>query len=105
MELSFANRTIRTSCEDEDDAKARYGLAMAKVLQSRLADIDAAYCIDEILVGQPEQIPNTLNIKIDLCDGYRLICCANHVHNPQDSNGKIDWKKVRRLKIIQIEKI
>lgn len=91
------------SCEDEDDAKAKYGLAVAKELQTRLADLDAAVSIKDLIAGHPKEIIKSSNYGIDLSDSYKLTFCANHVTNPF-INGKIDWQRVSRIKIIEIEK-
>jgi hypothetical protein len=102
LELSFANRAIRMVCEDEDDAKAKFGLAVATELQSRLADLDAALSIKDLLAGRPKEINDTISFQVQLSDGYKLIFSANHVTNPQ-KDGKIDWELVRRIKITEIE--
>jgi len=104
LDLSFENKEIRKICEDEDIATLRYGSAVAKELQKRLADIDAAKSVNDLIVGQPGEVFKKVysNYKIDLCDGYRLIFCANPVYIPLLED-KINWPLVRRIKILQIE--
>jgi hypothetical protein len=43
-------------------------------------------------------------MAINLRDGFRLLLIPNHVKNPRDENGRVDWKKVRRVKIVEISK-
>lgn len=104
MELSFKNRTIRTICENEEAAEKEYGLEVAKKLQSRLADIIAAKNTEEIVVGNPREIfeDDYCSIRIDLCDGYFLVFCSNHIQRPCMENGNINWSKVSRVKILRI---
>lgn len=108
MEISFQNRDIRTLCEDPDAASIRFGQAVAKDLMSRLADMDAAETIDELVVGNPSELheDNLSNYKVEFGEGYRLVFCCNHIKNiPLSESGSIDWKRVTRIKILKIEKI
>jgi len=77
------------------------------MLKHRLADLRAAACVNDLIVGNPREL-NRKNFQqyiLDLVDGYGLIFCANHNTNPQLSCGKTDWSKVSRIKILNIGKI
>lgn len=106
MDFSFENKEIRTLCEDMDKAQAQYGHAVAQDLQSRLADLDAATTVNEIMTGRPGKADNSPlgNYKVDLCDGFRLVFCSNHI-DPPLANDDIDWGKVTRIRILKIENI
>lgn len=104
MKFAFEDKKIRTFCEDADKANAEFGHAVAQNLQSRLADLDAATTIKDVMTGQPEKIKDSLNYKVDLGDGFRLVFCCNHI-NPPLLNGKIDWEQVTYIRLLQIEKI
>jgi plasmid maintenance system killer protein len=105
LELAFQNTTIREICEDEDKAKVELGPAIAKALQNRLADLDAAPTVKDLPIGNPSELTgDRLNTKykLDLIDGYRLVFCCNHVKPPMKYD-KIDWEKVSHIQILQIE--
>lgn len=78
---------------------------MAEILKRRLADLRAATSIEDLLAGQPRELDGSdgQHMVIDLRDGYRIIFCANHPKNPITENGDLDWAKVSRVKILQIE--
>jgi hypothetical protein len=38
-----------------------------------------------------------------LCDGYRIVFCANHNSIPTLKPNRVDWSKVSRVKILRIE--
>jgi hypothetical protein len=106
LELAFDSRALRTICESEAQAKDKYGTAVAEILKHRLADLCAATSIKDLLVGQPRSMEGTdgLWMVLDLCKGYRMAFCANHPKNPLTETGQIDWAKVSRVKIMQIER-
>lgn len=108
MELAFENTAIRNICEDEKEAERELGPSVSKFLQHRLADFNAAMNINDILVGNPRICEYSLHdqkeMVIDLHNDYRLIFSANHPQNPLDDIGRVDWTKVRRIKILRIER-
>jgi len=78
---------------------------VAERLTGRLADLHAAQCVGELVAGNPREIDGVLpgHMILSLCEGYRLVFCANHCANPTRSNG-VNWSKVTRIKIVQIER-
>lgn len=105
MELSFENKTIRLICEDKDEANNLYGRAITDILIQRLADLDSAVTLNDILTGQLGEIPHAPYpyLKLDLCGGYRLVFCVNHIVIPVNDDGTLNWKVARRVKILYIE--
>ena len=103
MELSFNSRRIREICENTDLAQEFYGQQLADNLRKRLADIDAVLFISDLPVENLITAHKNETVKISLTPNANLIFCANHVNNPRFKNGKIDWEKVSRIKILKIE--
>ena len=105
MLISFKNKKIRAICEDEIIAIQYLGGEVALKLQSRLADLTAAKCVNDIIAGNPSEVLNTPfpNYKIDLLNNYIIIFAANNVELPLLHKG-IDWTKVNRIKILEINK-
>ncbi|HRJ54976.1 MAG TPA: hypothetical protein PLV64_01740 [Anaerolineales bacterium] len=108
MDLAFENTAIRNICEDEKEAERELGPSVSRILQHRLADFNAAMNINDILVGNPQVCEYSLHdrkeMAIDFHSDYRLIFRANHPQNPLDEMGRVDWTKVRRIKILRIER-
>ena len=105
VEIAFNSIELRTICESEAHAKTAFGAQVAEVLKHRLADIRAATSINDLIAGKPRIIDGKdQHMAIDLCNGYRIVICANHLKNPTMKSGRLNWSKVSRVKILQIER-
>jgi hypothetical protein len=107
LDLAFDSIQLRSICESEEVAISELGPTVASILKHRLADLNAATSVSEILVGHPRILMSgefNQHIVINLCDDYQIIISANHRRNPQSGNGNIDWRKVSRIKIMRIER-
>jgi toxin HigB-1 len=107
LDFAFVSKALRTICEKEEEAIHEFGLSVTTALKHRLADIDAAISIKDLLVGKPRIFESEIHnqtMVIDLDDGYQMIFCANHPNNPTMETGEIDWGKVSRIKILRIER-
>jgi proteic killer suppression protein len=87
-------------------ANEELGVEVASVLRHRLADLRAAKTVQDVIVGRPRMLDGAEGqaMTIDLYDGYQIIFCANHVNNPRNASGKVDWGRVSRIKILRIDK-
>ena len=56
MDISFANTRLRLLCHDERAQQRQLGAIDAKRLRSRLADLDAAACVTELVAGRPHPL-------------------------------------------------
>lgn len=104
MLLAFNNKKLRDICEREEKAIEALGNRVAESLASRLADLDAAENVWELVAGNPkvsDEAPQEI-VKIDLCDKYCIVFVANHTSNPLQDSGSVDWTKVVRIKLISI---
>lgn len=108
LDLAFDSKSLRSVCENEEDAQDKLGPSVAETLKHRLADLRAAISIRDLLVGKPRIIKSTKFgqeiVIVELGDGYQLVFGANHPNNPILENGDINWAKVSRIKILQIER-
>ncbi|PWV46447.1 hypothetical protein [Chitinophaga sp. S165] len=108
MVIAFLDRQIRALCEDPVISATKFGVAISKNLQTRLADISAVENLTELPPenqGQAGNEDHSIYI-LDLGEGYGLVFCSNHIKNkPKNSFGNIDWNRVTRIKILKIEKI
>jgi toxin HigB-1 len=101
---SFLSKEIREVCENEQIAKKMLGSEIAEKLQNRLADIVSANFVTDLLAGNPMLIRGTSQtyFKLDLTSNCQIRFTSNHNKPPLNNQGKIDWSKVRRIKILEI---
>lgn len=92
-------------CEDEEIAKEEFGISIASKLHDRLSDIISAMNIFDIPVGNPVLVidDGREEWRLNITEGYFLLLSANHANLPAKSDGSIDWQKVTRVKIMNIQ--
>lgn len=106
LEIAFDSKPIRTLCESEVHAKHVLGSKVAEILKHRLADLRAATSVRDLVAGRPRVFSDGAHkrcMAIDLCDGYRIVFCANHNRNPTTDADDLDWPRVNRIRILGIE--
>lgn len=105
VELAFETRRLRTVCEEPIEAAKVYPPLVVASLIRRVADIRAADSPLLLLAGSPS-LANSGDpqVKVHLAEDYIFIAVANHQTCPVRQEGKIDWSRVRRLKIVGIER-
>jgi hypothetical protein len=103
--IAFATLPLRALCEDAAKGDREFGEAVARTLRNRVADLRAASCPLDLPAGNPRLIDEDgERMAVNLRSGFRLLLVPNHVNNPRDENNRVDWKKVRRVKIVEISK-
>lgn len=105
MEISFAKKSLRSTCESKAKAEATFGIEAAVMLQRRLADLIAATSVKDLIAGNPSGAnkKNDTEIAIDLGGRFSIVLTPNHMVMPLLKSGATDWKKVHRIKILKIE--
>jgi len=56
MEIGFRDDKLRDLCEKERVARKKLGDACARKLRSRLADLDAARVVTDLVAGRPHPL-------------------------------------------------
>lgn len=104
MEIAFETKKLRLLCENEQKALAALGPFISEQLKHRLADLDAATRITDVVVGnlRPVSSDNNSVCTIELGDGCQMHFKANHRNNPRLVSGAVDWNKVNRIMILEI---
>jgi proteic killer suppression protein len=104
MELLFKTQMLRTICEEEARAVSMLGVEAADRLRSRLADLRAAGTVSDLVAGNPNfSGDRNSELRIRLDDEHDIFCRPNHATPPTDSAGLIDWPRVHRLQVVEIE--
>lgn len=105
MELAFADKQLRQICESTIVAQRKLGVTKAASLRRRLADFRAVDCVGDIMTGNPREVlgSDPPSYAVTICNGSIIVFCANHNTNPLLVSGSIDWSKVSRIKILEIQ--
>jgi hypothetical protein len=103
LELAFDSLLLRATCENEAQARAELGEAVAEILKHRLADMRAARSTKDLLAGKPRVEAEGRHMIIDVGDTHRIVFKANHVNCPMTNSNEVDWARVNRIKILRIE--
>ena len=106
VELIFASRPLRLLCEDEAEARRALPAQTVIELHARLADMDAAQSMSDVVFGEPEL--NAMppgRVRFRLVGGYELVCVGNHRSPALTADGGVDFDRVRRLKIQKIGEV
>lgn len=106
MDISFNSKLLRDLCEDDKLAEKTYGIRVADVLFDRLADIESAVSVHDLIAGQPTslKIGKKEFLRIGLIDDFYIYFEANPIDIPFNEKSRVDWPIVRRLKVHKIEK-
>jgi toxin HigB-1 len=107
LEISFAKKSLRSLCESKAKAETTFGIEAAVMLQRRLADLRAATSVKDLIAGNLNGAnkKNDTEIVIDLGGRFSMILTPNHIVLPLLKSGAIDWKKVRRIKVLLIQDV
>lgn len=102
MKLAFRTQTIRKLCEKQAYAEDKLGIRVADYLRARLADLEAAKTLEDLIAGSPQTLENGV-IQVNIGSTARMLIKSNHNTTPRRRNGELDWSKVKRVQIMRIE--
>ena len=105
MDVEFKNSHIKELCENSRSAKQELGEACAKKLRSRIADIQAAASVHDLIAGKPHPLTgkkDSMKYSIRLDKGMRLLIEPDQNPMPSRDDGGIDWTRVTKVKITYI---
>lgn len=77
---------------------------MAEQLKRRIADLQAATSMTDLVTSTIVKVPGSKNILVKLSDEHSISVIANHKSAPVSDDGTVDWSSVTRIKIMEIEK-
>lgn len=104
MEIFFGDAKLQNLCEQYAIAQRKLGQACARKLQSRLADLNAASSVQELVAGRPHPLKGDRmgQFALDLDGGRRLVFKPVNDPIPQKNDESIDWARVTKVCIIFI---
>jgi len=101
MEIGFRDDKLRDLCEKERVARKKLGDACARKLRSRLADLDAARVVTDLVAGRPHplKVDRAGQFALDLAGGIRLVFAPANDPVPQTQDGSTNWSEVNAVRI------
>ena len=101
MNLSFASRKLEKVCSQQREAVQVLGPEAAKRLRARLADIQAAAQVSDLVAGSPHPlvVDRAGEFALSLGAGKRLVFRPSHSPVPRKDDGSIDWRAVQAVTI------
>jgi proteic killer suppression protein len=104
VEIDFKDKKLRELCEQERVAERKLGAVCARKLRSRLADLQAANCVIDLVAGRPHPLDGDRagQFAVDLEGGRRLVFEPDRNPVPMRDDGGIDWSRVTRVRIVYL---
>ncbi len=104
MDILFANDDLETLCSSEREGKRRLGARSAKKLRTRLADLQAAAKVTDLVAGRPHPLKRDRlgQFSVDLDGGWRLVFESANDPVPRDTSGQVIWALVTAICIVYI---
>lgn len=104
MEITFDNGKLQKLCEQQAVAQKQLGQACARKLRSRLADLDAADFVRDLVAGRPHPLKGDRagQFALYLQGAKRLVFKPANDPIPYKEDGSIDWSNVTHVCIVFI---
>jgi len=96
VQILYRDRKLRRLCETRSAAEAALGAQSAAKLRLRLAALDAATRVTDLVAGNPHPLKHDLagHLALALAGGLRLVLSPGHSPCPTLADGGIDWSQV-----------
>jgi toxin HigB-1 len=106
LQISFGKRRLQKTCEEHRALVKEHGATCAKRIAGRLADLEAAGCLEEFrhLPGGCHELDGDRDgqLALKLPDGKRLIIRPSADPAPMTEGGGLDWGAVEAVEIVEI---
>jgi proteic killer suppression protein len=106
VQCSFANRRLQKECGSKRELQRSHGIACAKRLLTRFADLEAAENLEQMrrLPGKCHELDGDRvgQLALLLPDGKRLVIEPDIDPVPKRVDGGLDWTGVDAIRIVEI---
>ena len=107
MEVRFATRSMQKACSSDKEMRRKWGAALARKLQQRLAELRAADSLDDISRLPPARCHELKGdragqLSVDLVQPQRLIFEPDDDPIPCKDDGGLDWTKVTKVVVLEV---
>lgn len=102
MDIAFRNTKLKKLCEIRAEGERRLGADCARKLRIRMADLEAAAVVTDLVAGRPHPLKGDRKgqFALNLASGARLVFEPNHNPCPHLEDEAIDWTRVTRIRVI-----
>jgi toxin HigB-1 len=96
LEIEYRDRRLKQLCEVQASAERQLGPLSAKKLRIRLAALEAADRVTDLVAGNPHPLHGDRDgqFALDLAGGLRLVFSPAHDPCPCRRDGGIEWSQV-----------
>ncbi len=104
MDIFFADHRLERLCFEERTAKRRLGSKGARKLRTRLAELEAATRISDLVAGRPHPLKydQAGKFAVDIDGGRRLVFVPAHDPVPRGDDNSVAWAEVTAVRIVFI---
>ena len=106
MEITFPDPRLKKLCEDTAQRKRKFGEPVAGKLKTRLDELDAAQCMEDMryLPGRWEELRGDRKGQFScrLAGGMRLVIAPKRQPPPVKPDGGLDWRAIDQVTVIEV---
>jgi len=104
LDIDYETTKLKKLCLVRKEADRKLGPNSGKKLRTRLADIEAASNVSELVAGRPHPYTEDKagRFSLDLHGGDRLLFVPLKKPPPKKDDGGIDWSIVESILIVFI---
>lgn len=101
MKILFRNKRLERLCLDKKAANKDLGANAAKGLMSRIADLEAAVTVNDLVAGKRHPLKGRFSgqLAVTVYRGIRLTFSPADDPVPKAEDGSIDWNSVTSIRI------
>ena len=108
MLISFKTKKLQKVCSQRREMQKHLGQGMARKLQQRMMELNAADTLADISHLPPPRCHELSGdrlgqLSVDLVHPYRLFFIPAHDPVPSGEGGGIDREKITEIEIVEIE--
>lgn len=107
VDICFDDTRFEQNCNNHRALVRRYGDRMARVIRTRLDDLDAAENLEDMrnIAGRCHELVGDRagQLSVDLVHPQRLIFTPEGEPIPRKPDGGLDWTQIRYVRILGIE--
>jgi len=107
MGVCFATRSMQKACSSDKEMHRRWGAALTRKVQQRLAELVAADTLDDIARLPPARCHELKGhragqLSVDLVHPHRLIFEPGNEPVSRKDDGGLDWTQVRKVVVLEV---
>ena len=104
MEFGYEDSDLEELCMVKREAVRKLGAPCANQLRHRLADLQAASVVSDLIAGKPHPLERERagQFAVKLFGAVRLVFRPANQPIPKNTENNVDWSKVTKVTIVYI---